>query len=516
MAETASSGHDRNGGATGAPIPVVRARNIVKSFGATRAVRGVSLDIPAGSIVGLVGENGAGKSTLARVIAGVYPPDEGVLEIAGEARHLRDPHEGLRAGVSLMAQEIALVPGATVEENVLLGSLPRRGPLLDRKAMRRRYRDLAELTQFDIDPDARVSRLRVADQQKVEIMRALSHDALLVVMDEPAAALTADEVEHLHHSIREMSRRGTAVLLISHFLEEVLELTSRVGIMRDGELVREGPTSDETVETLVAAMVGRALATEYHETKEQATGPVCLSVRGLTRPGVLKDISFDVRHGEILGLAGLIGAGRTEIARCIYGADERAAGDVTIDGAEANASHPAEAIAKGIFMVPESRNEEGLIPGSSVVDNLTISSLRKYSRGGWLDRSAMRARASELAGEVDLRFQTVDQHVGTLSGGNQQKILFGRAREVAPKVLIVDEPTRGVDIAAKRAIHARLAELAAEGMAILFISSEIEEILGVCSRLLVIHRGQVHAEFRAPYRQEDVIAAFFGQSVSAR
>jgi ABC-type sugar transport system ATPase subunit len=499
----------------GAPNPVVRARAIVKSFGATRAVRGVSLDIPEGSIVGLVGENGAGKSTLARVIAGVFAPDDGVLEIAGQVRHLRDPHDGLKAGVSLMAQEIALVPDATVEANVLLGSLPRRGPFLDRTEMRRRYLELAALTQFDIDPAARVSRLRVADQQKVEIMRAMSQDARLVVMDEPSAALTADEVERLHHSIREMRRRGTAVLIVSHFLEEVLELTSRVAIMRDGELVREGPTSDETVETLVAAMVGRALAVDYHEKREQATGPVCLSVRGLTRPGVLKDVSFDVRRGEILGLAGLIGAGRSEIARCIYGADERGAGDVTVDGAAANASHPAEAIAKGIFMVPESRQEQGLVPESSISDNLTLSTLRRYSRGGWLDRRAVDARASELAGEVDLRFQTVSQQVGSLSGGNQQKILFGRAREVGPKVLIVDEPTRGVDIAAKRAIHAKLVELAAEGMAILFISSEIEEILGVCSRVLVIHRGQVHAEFRAPYRQEDVIAAFFGQRVSS-
>lgn len=503
------------GGATSAPDPVVRARGIVKSFGATRAVRGVSLDIPRGAIVGLVGENGAGKSTLARVIAGVYAPDEGVIEIAGQPRHLRDPHEGIRAGVSLVAQEIALVPEATVEENVLLGSLPRRGPLLDRRALRRRFQEIAELTQFDIAPDARVSRLRIADQQKVEIMRALSLEALLVVMDEPSTALTADEIERLHHSIREMSRRGTAVLLISHFLEEVLELTSHVGIMRDGELVRQGPTSAEIVETLVAGMVGRALATDYEEMKEQASGPVRLAVRGLTRPGALSDVSFDVRSGEILGLAGLIGAGRTEIARCIFGADERSAGEVTVDGEPANATHPAEAIAKGIFMIPESRKDQGLLLGASVTDNLMLASLRRYSRAGWLAGSAMRARAAILAEEVDLRFQTVDQHVGTLSGGNQQKLLFGRARDVAPKVLIVDEPTRGVDIAAKRAIHTKLLELAAEGMAILFISSEIEEIFGVCSRLLVIHRGQVHAEFKAPYRQEDVIAAFFGQSVSS-
>lgn len=495
-----------------APAAVVSVRDLVKSFGATRAVRGVSLDIPRGSIFGLVGENGAGKSTLAKMMAGIETPDSGVLTISGRAVSLRDPHEGIRAGVSMMAQEIMLVPEATVEQNVFLGSMPRRGPLPDRAAMRRRFDDLVTLTEFDLDPDIAVSRLRIADQQKVEIMRALSQNAEMIIMDEPSAALTTDEVERLHHSIREIARRGSTVLLISHFLEEVLALTDHVAVMRDGELIRTGPTAGETVDSLVASMVGRALDTDYHAAKSQAHGDVRLSVTGLTREGVLDDVTFEVRAGEILGLAGLIGSGRTEIARCIFGADGFDSGEIRVDGALQNSSSPHEAIANGLFMVPESRKDQGLVLGASIADNLLLATHRRRSRFGWVSGRSQRRVAQALAAKVDLRFGDVTQPVGALSGGNQQKVLFGRATEVGPRVLIVDEPTRGVDIAAKRAIHRTLEEMAATGVAVLFISSELDEVLGVCSRVLVIHRGRVHAEFTAPYDQEKVVSAFFGQS----
>ena len=491
---------------------VVSVRDLVKSFGATRAVRGVTLDIPAGSVFGLVGENGAGKSTLAKLMSGVESPDSGTLLIKGRQVALRDPHEGIKAGISMMAQEIMLVPDATVEENVFLGSLPRRGPFPNARAMRRRFTDLVELTEFDLDPTAKVSSLRTADQQKVEIMRALSQDADIIVMDEPSAALTTDEVERLHHSIREIARRGSTVLLISHFLEEVLALTDHVAIMRDGELVRVGPTAGETVESLVASMVGRALDTDYHTAKPQAIGPVRLSVSHLTRAGVLNDVNLEIREGEILGLAGLIGSGRTEIARCIYGADPYDAGSILIDGKQVRVSSPHQAIEQGLFMVPESRKEQGLVLGSSIADNLLMATMKSRSRRGWVSKRRQHDVAKRLAESVDLRFTDIGQPVGSLSGGNQQKVLFGRAAEVDPRVLIVDEPTRGVDIAAKRAIHETLEQMAARGLAVLFISSELEEVLGVCSRVLVIHRGRVHAEFKAPYDEEKVVSAFFGQS----
>jgi ABC-type sugar transport system ATPase subunit len=495
-----------------APTTVVSARNIIKSFGATRAVRDVSLEIPSGSIFGLVGENGAGKSTFAKVIAGIHSPDSGALIIGGTEHEFKNPYEGIRAGVSMMAQEITLVPDATIEENVLLGNLPRRGPFPDRGAMRRKYNELVEFTQFDLAPTTKVMNLRIADQQKVEIMRALSQQAQLIIMDEPSAALTTDEVERLHTSIRKIAERGAAVLLISHFLEEVLTLTDHVAIMRDGELVRVSSTTEESVDSLVAGMVGKSLATEYRQVKQAVESPVRLSVQNLERTGVLEDISFDVRAGEIVGLAGLIGAGRTEIARCIFGADKKTGGTITVDGVELNAKSPRDAIKRGVFMVPESRKEQGLVLVAPISDNLLLASYSRLARFGITSGRKLKALAASLAEKVDLRFTNIQQPAGSLSGGNQQKILFGRAFELQPVVMIVDEPTRGVDIAAKRAIHATLEAMAAEGMAVLFISSEIEEVLGVCNRVLVIHRGRVQAEFNPPYDQEAVVSAFFGKS----
>ena len=491
--------------------PVLEARNVIKSFGATRAVRDVSLEIPTGSVFGLVGENGAGKSTLAKVFAGVHTQDSGDVLVSGKPVSFKTPHEGIRGGVSMMAQEIMLVPDATVEENILLGRLPRKGIFPNRKAMRRRFEELVELTKFDLDPTAKVSSLRIADQQKVEIMRALSQDAKLIIMDEPSAALTADEVERLHVSIRKIVEQGATVLLISHFLDEVLTLTDRVAIMRDGELVRVSDTGEETVDTLVAGMVGKSLVTEYASVHQSAGGPVRLEVRSLSRAPAVQDVSFSIRSGEILGLAGLIGSGRTEIARCIFGADRPESGEVLIDGEVVAVKSPKSAISRGIFMVPESRKEQGLVLGASIADNLTLASLSQLERGGVISNRSVRAIAERLAEKVDLRFNAITQPASSLSGGNQQKILFGRAVEVAPAVLIVDEPTRGVDIAAKRGIHATLQAMAQEGLAVLFISSEIDEVLGVCNRVLVVHRGHIQAEFTPPYDQEVVLSAFFGK-----
>lgn len=504
--------HQGGGGLAAAASAVVSTLNIEKSFGATRAVRGVTLDIPAGQIFGLVGENGAGKSTLAKLMAGMHSHDSGSLVIDGVERELKSPFEGIKAGVSMMAQEITLVPDRTVEENVLLGNLPRRGPFPNRSEIRRRYNELAEFTQFDLSPTAKVSSLRLADQQKVEIMRTISQEAKLIIMDEPSAALTADEVSRLHESIRKIASGGVAVLLISHFLEEVLDLADKVAIMRDGELVRVGNTADETIDSLVSGMVGKSLATEYSEGKPPVTGAVRLWVENLSRERVLHNVSFDVRVGEILGLAGLIGSGRTEIARAILGADKISGGSVTIDGKPLKARTPRDAIRRGLFMVPESRKDQGLVLMAPISDNLLLASISRLAKFGITSRRKIASVAKSLAEKVDLRYTSINQPAGSLSGGNQQKILFGRAFELTPSVMIVDEPTRGVDIAAKRAIHATLDDMASQGMAVLFISSELEEVLGVCNRVLVIHRGRVQAEFSPPYDKEAVIAAFFGKN----
>jgi rhamnose transport system ATP-binding protein len=512
----------RSGGADGetrphrGPVPEeappqVVLEGISKAFGATQAVDGVSLEIPRGAVVGLVGENGAGKSTLARILAGVHQQDEGRLLIDGKERLFSSPNEAIASGIAMMAQEILLIPDRTVEENVLLGNMPRRGFVPDRRAIRRRFDELIERSGFDLQPALRAGSLRIADQQKVEILRAMATEARLIIMDEPSAALTADEVERLHATIADIAARGGSVLLVSHFLEEVLTITDEVVVMRDGRRISSGPTSDQSIDRLVSEMVGRELETRYEPPQAAATGPVRLSVRGLTRARVLADINIEVHAGEIVGLAGLVGAGRTEIARAIFGADPRDAGEIHIDGLEVDIRHPADAIASGIFMIPESRKDEGLLLESSITDNLLVSTLRQRARFGFVHRDRRRI-AAELTERIDLRFDRLGQTVGSLSGGNQQKVLFGRALEAEPRVLIVDEPTRGVDIAAKRAIHALLEELTATGLAVLFISSELDEVLGVCNRVLVVHRGAIRAEFSPPYDDTAVLSAFFGHS----
>ena len=341
-------------------------------------------------------------------------------------------------------------------------------------------------------------------------MRSIARNSKLIIMDEPSASLTADEVERLHHTAKELVSRGITVLLISHFLEEVLKLTETVIIMRDGEIVRSGPTSDETVESLVSGMVGRSLETRYFEPESRTSNRVMLKVYGLTNK-VLQNISFEIREGEILGLAGLIGSGRSEIARAIFGADRISSGKVLVEEKEISLKSPAEVISSGIYMIPENRKEQGLFLNSSSADNMLISTLKSRSRLSFMSKNFLNKIALLLAKNIDLRFNNINQLAVSLSGGNQQKLLFGRAVEVSPKILIVDEPTRGVDIAAKRAIHKILIEQAKKGTAILFISSEIEEVLGVCDRVLVINRGSIQSEFKRPFNQTSVVAAFFGQ-----
>ena len=495
---------------TSTPI-VASTVGITKSYGPTKAVRDVSIDIPRGAIIGLVGENGAGKSTIAKMLAGVISPDSGQLIINGVERSFRGPYEAIRAGVAMMAQEITLVPDRSVEENVLLGNLPRKGVFPLKKKMRERYLHIMKESGFDLDPNLRVGGLRIADQQKVELMRALSQQAQLIIMDEPSAALTVDEVTKLHGSIRNLAAQGTSVLLVSHFLEEVLALTSLVAVMRDGELIRYSETKNETADSLVASMVGKSLSTEYGETKTGPTGPIKFSIQNVSTSDHLSDISFDIRGGEILGLAGLVGAGRTEIARAIYGVDQISAGEIVLEGRALKIRSPQQAIKLGIFMIPESRKDQGLVLTGSIGDNLLLASMSKLATFGITSSSKLSKVATKLSQAIDLRFGSLKDSASSLSGGNQQKILFGRVLDLQPSVLIVDEPTRGVDIAAKRAIHALLEELAIKGTAILFISSEIEEVLGVCHRTIVIHKGRTHGEFVPPYNKTEVISAFFGQ-----
>ncbi|HYB85281.1 MAG TPA: sugar ABC transporter ATP-binding protein [Streptosporangiaceae bacterium] len=480
----------------GLQVAHVELRDIGKSFGAARALEAVSLRIARGSIHALVGENGAGKSTLGKIVSGVIPPDHGELLLGSEPVRFHSPREAIARGIVLIAQELSLVPALSVAENVFLGTEPRRAGFLRRAALRRRYAELAGSVGFELDGDAPVRRLRVADQQKVEIMRALSREAGLIVMDEPTAALSRPDVARLHETIRRLAGSGTTIVLVSHLLREVLDLAQQVTVLRDGRVVRTAAAADETEQSLLNAMLGRSLGATFPAKRAPgAAAPVVLSVAGLAAAGV-NGVSLDVRAGEIVGLAGLVGAGRTELARALQGASPVTAGTVRVAGGRdlAGSRSTRRALDAGVAMIPESRQEQGLLLMRSVTENASLASLRKFSRFGLMRRRAERRAVEQMLGRVDVRAPSPAAPAGTLSGGNQQKLLFARMLLCGPRVLVADEPTRGVDVGAKRAIYDLLTTLAADGLGVLLISSDIEEILGLAHRVLVMRTGTITAE----------------------
>jgi ABC-type sugar transport system ATPase subunit len=495
----------------------VQAIELSKRFGGVQAVDGVSVTIGAGSVHGLVGENGAGKSTLAKMIGGVHSPDAGQLLVDGEPVHFHAPRDALARGIATIAQEIALVPAATVMDNVFLGLEPRTAGVIRRRDVRRRFDALNERTGFGLPADARVGSLRIADQQKVEILRAIARDARVILMDEPTAALTIDESRRLLDTIRRLAAEGTSIVLVSHYLEEVLDVCDTVTVMRDGKLVRTAPSAQESPETLVRAMIGRELDVLMPKRRPAAPdAPVVLEARGLTRTGALSDVSLQVRAGEIVGLAGLVGSGRTEVARALFGADRFDRGEVLVEGRPVRLRHPRDAVRRGIAMLPESRKEEGLVMLRSVRENTSLATVGDLTRAGVVRRRAERAEVRELAGRVDVRAASIEQPVTGLSGGNQQKVLFAKWLARRPRVLIADEPTRGVDIGAKRQIHELIVELAAGGMAVVVISSEIEEVIGLSHRVLVMRAGRIVEELAADAAtQETVMRAAFAAPARA-
>ncbi len=493
----------------------VELRDISKSFGGTRALEGVSLTVGRGSIHALVGENGAGKSTLGKIIAGALAPDRGQLLLDGEPVRFHSPRDAIARGVILIAQELAIVPSLTVEQNVFLGVEPRQAGFQNRRGLRRKYAELAASVGFELDGDANAGSLRTADQQKVEILRALCRNAQLIVMDEPTAALSRPDVEALHKVIRQLARDGTTVVLVSHFLNEVLELADEVTILRDGRLVQTVPAGGQTEESLMAAMLGRSFdATFPAKHSAAADAPVVLSVRDLVAPGV-NGVSFDLRAGEILGLAGLVGAGRTEVARAIYRANRVSGGTVSVagegTGTVALTGTPRAVMRAGVAMIPESRKEQGLLLTRSVLENVSLANLTAVSTAGLVRPGPERRTARGVLTRVDVRGTGPGQVVSALSGGNQQKLLFGRSLLRDPRVLIADEPTRGVDVGAKRAIYELLTSLTGGGLGVLLISSDVEEILGLAHRVLVMRGGRVAAELTGDEVTEAaILGAAFG------
>lgn len=499
---------------------LVSVRSASKRFGATDALTDVSVEFHAGLVHGLVGENGAGKSTLAGVVLGIHAPDSGEVCLDGSPLRLDSPADGAAHGLVGVAQELSLLPAMSVADNVVLGTEEHIGPLVKRRANRARVEALIAEHGLEVPIDARVGSLPVADQQKVEILRALGHRSRLMVLDEPTARLASHEALELRRTVRELAARGVAVVYVSHFLDEVLSVSDTVTVMRDGRVVRTGPASAETHESLVEGMTGRSIG-DVFPAKPPAPAPdapVVLQVDGLSSARVdgrvieFYDVSFSIRAGEIVGLVGLVGAGRSEVAHTVYGASRAGAGSIHLHG-DRLAGSITDALSAGVSLIPESRRQQGLIAPRSVRDNTTLPHLGDFTgRLGIRTRPEDRAAAA-ACDRVGVRRPNLTAPVATLSGGNQQKVLFARAVMGQPKLLIADEPTRGVDVGSKRSIYETVNEMAGTGCAVLMISSELEEVIGTCHRVLVMRRGRIVAEFAGDQIVEaDLLAAAFGKA----
>ena len=490
----------------------LEAVQIGKKYGPLRVLKDISLEIRRGTVHALVGENGAGKSTLGKIIAGAVTPDHGHLVLAGRPVAFGSPRQALDHGIAGIAQELSVVNSLSVTQNVYLGMEPRRAGFIDRRELRRRYTLLADGVGFNLPMHVRVGRLRTSEKQQVEILRALARNSELIVMDEPTAALSRTEVAKLHEVIRFLAAAGTTILLVSHFLDEVLELADVVTVLRDGEIIRTAPAEEQSKPSLIRDMLGRSLGAVYPlKTAVPEPHHVALTVTGLTAPG-LSQVSFDINRGEILGLAGLVGAGRTELARAICGAERRSSGVVELNGRPLGRSTVSTTRA-GVVMIAESRKEQGLLLRRAVSENISVGDLSAVSTLGLLRRKTEKSTVGGILERIGVRRSAAPALAVTLSGGNQQKILFGRALLRKPQLLLADEPTKGVDVGSKRAIYDLLSSLAAEGTAVLLISSDLEEVIGLAHRVLVIRAGRIVDQFRGDAVTEAaVLSAVFADA----
>ncbi len=485
--------------------PVLVADRVSKTFPGVIALDDVTFEVRVGEVTALVGENGAGKSTLIKMMAGHYTPDSGEIRVAGERLEM-SPAAAHRAGVATIHQDHHLVPNMTVAENIMLGHWPTRFGLISRAEQMRKAREALGRVAPHLPPDRTANRLTPAESQLVEIARALSEESRVLIMDEPTTSLSGREIDQLFTVVEELKAQGLGIVFVSHWLEEVFRIADRISVLRDGRLVGSRPAAELDAEKVIQMMVGRNVAQVQAEPRDP--GGAVLRVKNLTRIGVVDDVSFDVRAGEIVTLAGLVGAGRSELSNCIFGIDTYQGGSVEVDGKVVAPGDPRAAIEAGMGLVPEDRRNQALVPNLSVSINATLAVLRRISPGGMISRDLEESALETATGSVAIKMSSADAPISTLSGGNQQKVVLGRWLARNPKLLILDEPTKGIDVGAKAEINEIIIRLANEGTAILLISSEMPEVLGLSDRVLVMRSGRIAGELGRDELTPEAVISF--------
>jgi inositol transport system ATP-binding protein len=504
--------------------PLLRITSISKRFPGVQALDNSGLEVLPGEIHALLGENGAGKSTLINILSGAQQPDSGTIEFGGEKVTMASPHDAQRRGIVTIYQEFTLAPNMTIAENVFIGREPGSGVFVDWRKMAAETRAITTQLGLQLRPMSIVRNLSVAEQQMVEIARALSMKSRLIVMDEPTSALSLSEVEKLFRIMRNLKAQGLSIIFVTHRLEEVMEICDRYTVLRDGRLVSSGSVAETTVDNIIRLMVGRQVNALFARRERVVPGNVALRVESLTRRGntqdqnatVLANVSFEARRGEILGIAGLVGAGRTEMSRAVFGADPFDSGRIIIDNREINIRSPRDAIRHGLGLVPEDRKQQALFLALAVRVNLSMAAHERIKRWGvFIDEAAERAMVEEYRKKLNIRMASQEQLIASLSGGNQQKVTLARWLALRPKVLIVDEPTRGIDIGAKVEVHQLLFDMAQSGIAIIAISSELPEVLAISDRIITMREGRVTGEIRSEDANEEILMSMMTLSAKA-
>jgi len=493
-------------------------QNISKSFFGIKALQNVTLNLEAGQILGLIGENGAGKSTLMNILGGVIQPDQGKLILKGKNYAPQNPADASDQGIAFIHQELNLFSNLSIADNIFIDRFPRFKwlPCINRQVLHQKTSELLATLNLKVTPDTLIERLSPGERQLVEIAKALSIGAEIVIFDEPTTSLTAPETARLFELIQQLRADGKTIIYISHVLRDVLELADSIAVLQDGKLMGAGPKSEFTIDLMISMMVGRALDQLFPTRAHTPTSKVVLELKQLSQPGIVKDVCFKLHKNEVLGLFGLMGSGRTELVRIIFGLDAFETGEMIIEGVPIQTHSPSASIYRKLAFVTENRREEGLMMEASLADNIALVSIPNFARSnyfGQIDRSGLLSAINGVANTLHIRSDSIErQLVKTLSGGNQQKVVIGKWLMAQPSVFIIDEPTRGIDVGAKYEVYTIINNLAASDSAVLFVSSELEELLGICDRILVMRNGQIQGDFaRTEFNKENIIRAAFGE-----